>query len=222
MYTISVDNLIFGCRDGVLEVCLIQHASGPAKGRWGLPGDWISDGESLAEAAIRTLRSRIGIDDIFLEQLHTFSALDRYPGKRVLTTAYYALVRPQDYEAVAGAHELDARWFAVDEVPELMYDHKEILARGLNRLRQKVKLEPIGFNLLPTKFTLTELQKIYEAVLNIKLNKPNFRRKMTRMNLLIDCEEKQSNGGAHRAGKLYRFDQDVYNNLKEQGFVFEF
>jgi ADP-ribose pyrophosphatase YjhB (NUDIX family) len=222
MYTISVDNLIFGCRDGVLEVCLIQHASGPAEGRWGLPGDWIKDGESLADAAIRTLRSRIGINDIFLEQLHTFSALDRYPGKRVITTAYYALVRPEDYETVAGAHELDARWFAVNEVPELMYDHQEILTRGINRLRQKVKLEPIGFNLLPTKFTLTELQKIYEAVLDIKLNKPNFRRKMTRMNLLIDCEEKQSSGGAHRAGKLYRFDQAVYNSLNKQGFVFEF
>jgi len=222
MYTVSVDNLIFGCRDGVLEVCLIQHASGPAKGHWGLPGDWIKDGESLADAAIRTLRSRIGIKDIFLEQLHTFSALDRYPGERVITTAYYALVRPEDYKTIAGVHELDARWFAVNDVPELMYDHQEILTRGVNRLRQKVKLEPIGFNLLPTKFTLTELQKIYEAVLGIKLNKPNFRRKMTRMNLLIDCEEKQSSGGAHRAGKLYRFDQDVYHNLKKQGFVFEF
>lgn len=222
MYTISVDNLIFGCHDNKLEICLIQHASGPAKGRWGLPGDWIRDGELLAEAAERTLRSRIGISDIFLEQLHTFSAIDRYPGERVITTAYYALVRPQDYQTVAGDQELDARWFAIDDIPELMYDHQEILTRGIERLRQKVKLEPIGFNLLPKKFTLTELQKIYEAVMDVKLNKPNFRRKMMRMNLLIDCNEKQASGGAHPAGKLYRFDQDVYNALEKQGFVFEF
>lgn len=222
MYSVSVDNLIFGCRDGVLEVCLIQHASGPAQGRWGLPGDWIKDGENLADAAIRTLRTRTGINDIFLEQLHTFSALNRYPSKRVITTAYYALVRPQDYATIAGAHELEARWFAVNDVPELMYDHQEILNRGLARLRQKVRLEPIGFSLLPAKFTLTELQKLYEAVLDIELNKPNFRRKMIRMNLLIDCHEKQNNGGAHRAGKLYRFDQDIYNNLQKEGFVFEF
>jgi hypothetical protein len=132
------------------------------------------------------------------------------------------LVRPEDYHAVAGAEELDARWFAVSDVPDLMYDHQEILAIGIKRLRQKVKLEPIGFNLLPAKFTLTELQKIYEAVLDIKLNKPNFRRKMTRMNLLIDCKEKQSSGGAHRAGQLYRFDADVYRALQKKGFVFEF
>ncbi len=221
MYSISVDNVILGCRDGVLEVCLIQHGDGPVKGEWGLPGDWIQDGESLEDAAIRTLRTRTGIDDIFLEQLHTFSALDRYPGERVITTAYYALVRPQDYAAVAGAHEMDAKWFAVKELPTLMFDHNEILQRGIERLQQKVRFEPIGFKLLPPKFTLAELQKLYEAVLDVNLNKPNFRRKILSKNLLVDCKEKQK-GGAHRAASLYRFDNDVYQDLTQRGFSFEF
>ncbi len=220
MYTVSVDNLIFGCRDGDLEVCLIQHADGPASGLWGLPGDWIQEHESLEDAAIRTLRTRTGIDDLYLEQLHTFSSIDRYPNQRVITTAYYALVRPQDYSAVAGAHELDARWFSVRSMPDLMYDHSQICALGLKHLRQKVRHAPIGFNLLPNKFTLLELQKLYQAILGIELDKPNFRRKMLRMNLLIDCNEKQT-GGAHRAASLYRFDQTNYQKLQQQGFVFE-
>jgi len=220
VYTVSVDNLIFGCRDGQLEVCLIQHAAGPAKGQWGLPGDWIQDGESLEDAAIRTLQTRTGIDDLYLEQLHTFSAINRYPEQRVITTAYYALVRPQDYETVAGAHELDARWFPIDSMPDLMYDHAQICQRGINHLRQKIRHAPIGFSLLPSKFTLLELQKLYQAILGIELNKPNFRRKMLRMKLLIDCNEKQT-GGAHRAASLYRFDEKNYRRLQQQGFVFE-
>ncbi len=220
MHRNSVDNVIFGCRDGVLEVCLIQHASGPAKEQWGLPGDFIQDDESLEDAAIRTLRTRTGIDDIFLEQCHTFSALNRYPGERVITTAYFALVRPEDFSTVAGAHELDARWFDVSALPKLMYDHEEILLRCHAQLRHKVRHAPIGFSLLPEKFTLLELQRLYEAILDIELNKPNFRRKFLRMKLLVDCNEKQT-GGAHRAAQLYRFDSRVYQKLQQQGFVFE-
>ncbi len=220
MHKHSVDSLIFGCRNGHLEVCLIQHADGPATGQWGIPGDFLYDNESLEDAAVRTLRTRTGIDDIYLDQLHTFSALDRYPGERVITTAYYSLVRPQDYEAVAGAHELDAQWFSVKQLPELMYDHQSIIEFGIQHLRHKIRHAPIGFNLLPDKFTLLELQKLYEAILDIELNKPNFRRKMLRMDLLVDCQEKQT-GGAHRAAQLYRFDHATYQNLQDQGFVFE-
>ena len=220
MFHHSVDNVIFGCRDGKLEVCLIQHADGPAEGQWGLPGDFIQDNESLEDAAVRTLRTRTGIDDIFLQQFKTFGALDRYPKERVITTAYFALIRPQDYEAVAGAHELDAAWFPTTSLPELMYDHGDILNEGLECLKRKVRHEPVGFRLLSKKFTLLELQRLYESVLNKALNKPNFRRKMLHMKLLIDCNEKQT-GGAHRAAKLYRFDADVYQQLKQQGFVFE-
>lgn len=221
MFQHSVDNVIFGCRNGHLEVCLIQHASGPAEGQWGLPGDFIQADESLEGAAIRTMRTRAGINDIFLEQFRTFGALDRYPGDRVITTAYFALIRPQDYEAVAGSHELAARWFPVKSLPDLMYDHGEIFDYGLKSLRDKVRNEPVGFSLLPKKFTLLELQLLYEAILDTKLNKPNFRRKMLHMKLLLDCGEKKS-GGAHRAAKLYRFDSDVYQKLKRKGFVFEY
>ncbi len=221
MYHHSVDNVIFGCRKGKLEVCLIQHASGPAEGQWGLPGDFIQGDESLEDAAIRTLRTRTGIDDIFLEQFRTFGSLDRYPSERVITTAYFALVRPQDYEAVAGAHELAANWFPVKELPELMYDHGQILDYGMKSLKAKVRSAPIGFSLLPKKFTLLELQRLYEAILDKELNKPNFRRKMLGMKLLMDCGEKQV-GRAHRAAQFYRFDSGVYQKLQRKGFVFEF
>ncbi len=221
MFHHSVDNVIFGCREGDLEICLIQHADGPAEGQWGLPGDFIQANESLEDAAIRTLRTRTGIDDIFLEQFKTFGSLDRYPSERVITTGYFALIRPQDYEAVAGAHELDAAWFPVTSLPDLMYDHGEILQTGLACLKRKIRHEPIGFSLLSKKFTLLELQRLYEAILNKPLNKPNFRRKMLHMKLLIDCNEKQV-GAAHRAAQLYRFDAEEYKQLQEKGFVFEF
>ncbi|AQQ66823.1 NUDIX hydrolase [Microbulbifer agarilyticus] len=219
-HILTVDNVIFGCDDGELKVLLVKHGEGSSAGKWGLPGDWLQQGETLEQAASRVLLDRAGVRNIFLEQLHTFSDLNRYPETRIITTAYYALIRPEDYQLVVGASELDAQWFPVKKVPPLIFDHKTILAYGLRHLKHKVRHEPIGFNLLPKKFTLYELQRLYEAVLDVVLDKPNFRRKMMKMNLLMATEEKQS-GVTHRAATLYRFDRKVYRELTEQGFVFE-
>ncbi|RBP51674.1 NUDIX hydrolase [Arenicella xantha] len=216
----TVDNVIFGCEEDTLEVFLVQHGEGKSRGEWGLPGDWMREEESLEQAATRTLKERTGITDVYLEQLHTFSDVDRYPFERVLTTAFFALIRPDAVKTIVGETELDAAWFDINKLPPLIFDHKSIVEKGIEHLKHKVRHEPIGFNLLPKKFTLLQLQCLYEAVLGIKVDKPNFRRKMKKMQLLVSLGEKQT-GVAHRAANLYRFDEQVYRKLKTKGFVFE-
>lgn len=220
MRSMSVDNLIFCCENRTLEILLVKHAVGKSRGQWGLPGDWMKDDESLEQAAERTLFERTGISDVYLEQLHTFSDINRHPDERIITTAFFALIRPDLYSHVSVETQLDADWFDVKSLPKLIFDHRKIINFGVAHLKTKVRHEPIGFNLLSKKFSLLQLQNLYEAILDTKLDKPNFRRKMMKMALLTDCEEKQS-GVAHRAPKLYRFDKTNYNKLKKKGFSFE-
>jgi len=217
---LSIDNLIFGLDSGELKILLIEHGEGISKGRWALPGGWIRYDEDLRHAASRLLEELTGVKDLYLEQLKTFGRVDRFPLTRVVTVAYYALVSAEDYPAVAGANTADASWFSVKDLPDLVYDHAQILDYGINFLRHQIRHRPIGFNLLPEKFTLLQLQELYEAILDTKLDKPNFRRKILKMNLLTSCNEKQKDV-AHRAANLYRFDETAYHRLTEQGFSFE-
>lgn len=217
---LSIDCLIFGFRNGGLDILLIKHGEGISKGRWALPGGWIQYNESVDEAANRLLQSLAGVSNVYLEQLRCFGDVDRYPGKRVITVAYYALVNAENYHLHAGFTASDARWFNLHAVPQLPYDHNEILDFGVKYLRHKVRHEPIGFNLLPKKFTLHQIQKLYEAILETELDKPNFRRKLLNMNLLVPCDEKQRDV-SHRAASLYRFDKKIYNQLLEKGWAFE-
>ncbi|MBR07243.1 MAG: NUDIX hydrolase [Rickettsiales bacterium] len=219
MDDLSIDCVIFGFTDE-LKVLLVKHADGISKGKWALPGGWITYDESLDQAANRILKLLTGVDNLFLEQLKAFGAVNRFPSKRVVTVGYYTLIRDIDYDVVAGFTASDVQWFSINEIPDLPYDHQEILDYAWNQLKLKVKQEPIGFNLLPKKFTLLQLQNLYESILQIKLDKPNFRRKMLGMKLLIDIDEKQDNV-SHRAAKLYRFDEQVYQSLKEHKFVLD-
>jgi 8-oxo-dGTP diphosphatase len=217
---LSIDCMIFGFKKNELDVLMVQHAEGISKGKWALPGGWIRYNESIDSAAHRILRDLTGVSNIYLEQLRAFGDTERYPNKRVITIAYFALVKPEDYTLHAGFTASDAKWFKVSELPSLPYDHTKILKAGLNHLRHKVRHEPIGFNLLPKKFTLLQLQELYEAILEKKLDKPNFRRKLMKMNLLELCKEKQTDV-SHRAASLYRFDKKIYDKLSEKGFTFE-
>jgi 8-oxo-dGTP diphosphatase len=218
---LSIDCLIFGFKDEELDVLLIKHAEGISKGKWALPGGWIQYNESVDEAANRLLKSLTGVSNIYLEQLRSFGAVERYPGKRVITLAYYALVNADHYVNLnPGFTASDAQWFNIHDIPKLPYDHNEILNFGFDHLKHKVRHEPIGFNLLPKKFTLHHIQKLYEAILETDLDKPNFRRKLLNMNLLLPCNEKQKDV-SHRAASLYRFDKKIYNQLLEKGFSFE-
>lgn len=217
---LSIDCLVFGFKNGSLEILLVQHGEGISKGRWALPGGWIKYSESIDDSAGRILRDLTGVTNIFLEQIKAFGDVSRYPTKRVITIVYYALVKPENYTLHAGFTAADAQWFKISEVPALPYDHDQIVAEGIAFLKEKARREPIGFNLIPKKFTLLQLQALYEAILGSRLDKPNFRRKILKMNFLEVCKEKQTDV-SHRAASLYRFDKRKYARLKEKGFIFE-
>lgn len=217
---LSIDCLIFGFKNGRLDILLIKHGEGISEGRWALPGGWITYGESVDDAAMRLLKSLTGINNIYLEQLKAFGDPGRYPTKRVVTIAYYALVNEENYSLIPGFTASDAQWFNIHDVPDLPYDHNTILKYGFQQLKHYVRHEPIGFNLLPEKFTLLQLQELYEAILETRLDKSNFRRKLAKMKLLKKCDEKQKDV-SHRAAGLYRFDKRIYVTLKRNGIAFE-
>lgn len=221
MEAITIDCTIFGFENGTLEVLLVKHADGISKGKWALPGGWIHQKESLDEAAHRLLKELTGLENIYLEQLKAFGEPDRYPLARVITVGFFALIRKDSDDLKAGFTASEAKWFTIGEVQELIYDHTEILNYSLENLRRKVRHAPIGFNLLPEKFTLLQLMQLYEQILGVELDKPNFRRKFLRMKLLVDVNEKQKDV-SHRAAKLYKFDNEIYKKLTEKGFSFEF
>ncbi len=219
--SITIDCVVFGFKNANLEVLLIKHARGIRKGEWGLPGGWIKKEEGIDKAANRLLQELTGLENIFLEQLKAFGNPDRFPMGRIITIGYYALINREKYNVKAGFTASEAQWFKVSDTPNLIYDHDEILQYSLQQLQRRVRQAPIGFNLLPEKFTLLQLMQLYEAILGIEMDKPNFRRKFLRMKLLVDLNEKEKDV-SHRAAKLYSFDNQVYKKLTEKGFNFEF
>lgn len=221
MNSITIDCVIFGFDKGSLEVLLVQHGEGIRKGEWGLPGGWIRERESIDNAAHRLLADLTGLDSIYLEQLKAFGEPDRFPLGRVITIGYFALIKKEDYDVRAGFTASDAKWYKIADIPKLIYDHNDILDYSLEHLRNRVRQAPVGFNLLPEKFTLFELMKLYEEILGIEMDKSNFRRKILRMKLLVELDEKQKDV-SHRAAKLYEFDQKIYDKLTKKGFNFEF
>ena len=183
-------------------------------------GSWIKYNESIDGAANRILSSQTSVGNIYLEQFKTFGDLERFPVRRVITIAYYALVNIEQFELHPGPTEADVNWFAIQDVPKMAFDHDVILRSCFEFLKHKIQHEPIGFNLLPPKFTLLQLQELYEAILGQKLDKSNFRKKFLKMNLLVDTKERQQDV-SHRAATLYCFDENVYNKLLMKGFTFE-
>jgi 8-oxo-dGTP diphosphatase len=217
---LTVDAVVFGLDDEDLKVLLIRRGLEPFQGQWALPGGFVRVGESLEDAVRRELQEETGISQVFLEQLYTFGAVDRDPRERVVTVAYYALVRLSDHSILAATDARDAAWFAVSEARGLAFDHDRILAVALERLQAKVRYQPIGFELLSPQFTLSQLQRLYETVLETPLDKRNFRKKILGMDFLVPLDEVQKDV-AHRAARLYRFDRKKYRHLQKRGFNFE-
>ena len=218
---LTVDCIVFGL-DAELElkIMLIKRDISPFQGEWAIPGGFVRMDETLEQAALRELQEETGIHDVFLEQLYTFGDLERDPRDRTITVSYYALINLVEQEIQAATDASEANWFRISEIPKLAFDHDQILQTAIARLRSKIRYEPIGFELLPQKFTLTQLQKLYETVLDRQLDKRNFRKKILSMDLLIDTNELEQ-GVSHRAAKLYRFDENKYLELKQNGFNFE-
>jgi 8-oxo-dGTP diphosphatase len=217
---LTVDCVVFGFDDGALKVVVIERDLEPFRGRWALPGGFVRGDESLEEAARRELQEETGITRLFLEQLYTFGAVDRDPRERVVTVAYYALVKLSDHRVRAASDAARAAWFAVDDLPALAFDHAEIVESALARLKGKVRYQPIGFELLPPKFTLSELQHLYETILERPLDKRNFRKKIVSMEFLVELDEIEQDV-AHRAARLYSFNRRKYDQLVRAGFNFE-
>ncbi len=217
---LTVDCVVFGFDEGELKVSLIERGLDPFKGRWALPGGFVRVDETLDAAARRELHEEAGLKNVFLEQLYTFGGVKRDPRERVVSVAYYALVKQSDHRARAATDAANAEWFPISRVPKLAFDHADILATALTRLKGKVRYQPIGFELLPPKFTLSELQHLYEAVLETTLDKRNFRKKVLGFGLLVSLNEEQR-AGRHRPAQLFRFDAEKYKKLKERGFNFE-
>ncbi|MDI1477470.1 NUDIX domain-containing protein [Polyangium sp. y55x31] len=217
---LAVDCVVFGLDEEDLKVLLIRRGVEPFAGRWALPGGFVRLDETLDEAARRELREEAGIEKVYLEQLYTFGAVDRDPRERVVSVTYYALVKLAEHAVSAATDAREAAWFAIDDLPRLAFDHEDIVDKAIARLRGKVRYAPIGFELLPKKFTLTQLQRVYERVLGQELDKRNFRKKVAATGLLIELDEVEQDV-AHRAARLYTFDEKTYRKLEKEGFLFE-
>jgi 8-oxo-dGTP diphosphatase len=217
---LTVDVVVFALDDDALRILLIERALEPFAGKWALPGGFVRIDETLVEAAQRELREETGLQDIFLEQLYTFGDLQRDPRERVVSVAYYALVHLSGNRPTPATDARSAAWFPLSELPELAFDHPRIVQLALARLQAKVRYQPIGFELLPERFTLRQLQRMYEVILDRPLDKRNFRKKMLGMGILQETEETEQ-AVAHRAAQFYRFDRKAYDRLSRQGFHFE-
>ncbi|MBA3938200.1 MAG: NUDIX hydrolase [Planctomycetes bacterium] len=217
---LTVDCVVFGLDEDDLKVLLIQRGQEPFAGRWALPGGFVHVDETIDQAARRELQEETGLSKVYLEQLYTVGDLGRDPRERVVTVAYYALVRLGDHRVQAATDARNAAWFAVDDPPRLAFDHDAILALALTRLQGKVRYQPLGFELLPPKFSLTRLQRMYEIILERPLDKRNFRKKVLSLGILEELDEVEQDV-AHRAARLYRFDERSYRQLVKDGFNFE-
>ncbi len=220
MENISVDCVIFGFDDFKLKVLLIQHGRGPMKGQWALPGDYLLRDLSIDDMPQEVLRRLAGLKNVYVEQLGAYGKIDRVGYRRVVTVAYFALISPQKYNLIKGEGTSEVKWFELKDIPQLIFDHSVILEDALAQIKVKAKTEPLGFELLNEKFTLTQLQKLYEAILGHTIDTRNFRRKLLSLDTLIDLEE-VDNSVPHRAPALFSFDSERYQELKSQGYYFE-
>jgi 8-oxo-dGTP diphosphatase len=223
-YYIAIDCIIFGFDKGSLKLLLIKRNFEPCKGSWSLMGGFLQPDESLDKAAKRILLELTGLKDIYLEQLNTYSEINRDPAGRVLSAAYFALIDAEKYKENNNGQRKEnynytARWFEINKAPKLIFDHDLMVADALKRLKEKSAVQPIGFELLPDKFTIPQLQKLYEAINQTEFDKRNFRKKMLSYNILKQLDEKDK-AGSKKGAFLYTIDQQKYNQMMKEGFLF--
>lgn len=218
-HEITTDVVIFTIKNNKLQVLLVKRANEPFKGRWAIPGGFIRLSENLDDAALRILKEKTNVDNIYLEQLYTFGDPLRYPSSRVITCAYFALIRSDDIKLSFDTSQsiTEVQWHEVYNLPTLAFDHKEIIEYSIKRMRERLEFCPIAFQLLPEKFTLTELQKSYELILDMKLDKRNFRKKVLTGSVLKELNE-YTKIGSKRPARLYSFDNITLNSKRGHFF----
>lgn len=220
-FHVAVDSIIFGYDEEgrELKVLLLKRKFQPAMGEWSLMGGFLNANESVDEAAKRILHQLTGLSDVYMEQLYTFGEVERDPGARIISVAYFALIKinASDLELVKNH---GATWIPISSMPQLIFDHSAMVDRALKKLQIRARTQPIGFELLPDKFTIPQLQGLYEAIYNKALDKRNFRRKLLSMDLLEKLEEKEKES-SRKGAWYYRFDARKYEDLLKRGFNFE-
>ncbi len=218
-FSLSVDCVIFGFQENELKVLLIKSDLEDFRNKWSLLGNIVQEEEDLDQAAYRVLKQRTGMDDVFLEQVHAFGQPHRHPGGRVITIAYCSLLNIRDHQIKIMENELS--WQPVHGLTEMAFDHLLIIQECYQWLQKRIQEHPLAFNLLPEKFSLRELQNLYEAILNIKLDRRNFRKKFFSMDFLTDTEEYEDNV-PHRPGRLYKFNFEKYEKNKRKWIGIDF
>ena len=207
-YFVSVDCIVFGFDEGKLKLLIGRRQMDPGRGEWSLYGGFVREDEGLEEAAHRTLQELTGLKKMYLKQVGAFGAIDRDPGERVITVAYCALINVKDYDSRL-LEEHQVKWVSLDEMPTLYSDHSEMVRKALNLLRRRIATEPLSFNLLPDLFTLTQLQKVYEAILGSEIDKRNFRKRIKAFDF-IEKTELIDKLTSKRGAALYRFNKKAY------------
>ena len=216
---VTTDCVIFGFDGSELQVLLIERGIEPFKGKWAFPGGFLNMDETAGEGALRELKEETGLENAYIEQFNTYSDPGRDPRERVITIAHYALVRIQ--EVKGGDDAAKAQWFPIDEVPQLAFDHDKILRDAMRKLRERIHFEPIGFELLPEKFTMKDRQILYESILDVKFDRRNFAKKMMHYELVNQLDE-TVRPTAKRDALLYSFNKENYELFKKKGFQLEF
>ncbi|HEY8510306.1 MAG TPA: NUDIX domain-containing protein [Cyclobacteriaceae bacterium] len=215
---VAADCIIFGFDGRQLKVLLVKRSFEPEAGRWSLVGGFVNAGESVNDAAARILKRLTGLDNIYMEQLHCFGDVNRDPAARVVSVAYYALINIADYSRQLNL-EHEPHWFSLKELPDLIFDHSQMVKLAVERLQQKVATHPVGFELLPRKFTLPQLQNLYEAIYQAKLDRRNFSRKILSLGILKKLDEKEKES-SKKGAFLYVFDRKRYEQLSHEGLKF--
>lgn len=215
---LATDCIIFGFDKKNLKILLIKRDFEPEKGKWSLMGGFLRDGETLDETANRVLKDLTGLSNVYLEQLRAYSDIDRDPVERTVSVSYYALIDINEHNELN--EDFSAKWFNIDEAPPLIFDHQEMVNYAINRLRYRAQTKPIGFELLPEKFTMRQIQTLYETILGEKLDKRNFINKINALDILLKLDEKDMNS-SRKGSYLYMFDELKYKAKVSEGFIFK-
>ncbi|WP_316823071.1 NUDIX hydrolase [Pedobacter gandavensis] len=216
---VTVDAIVFGYnQESGISVLLIKRKIEPYINDWALPGGFVLNNETLEEAVARELKEEAGVSINYLEQLFTFGKPDRDPRRRIISIAYFGLVKSTDFRLFASSDASEAAWFNIYQLPQLAFDHNDIVQKAINRLRAKITYEPIGFELLDRKFLFSDLEQLYMKLLDQEIDRRNFKRKIMSLGLVVELDEKAPTNSVGRPGKLYSFDREKYEELRIKGF----